>query len=180
MEAMRQASSDVAAARGSFLPSLSIDVDYGIEANAFALRSVVSADPRDGVLPNLGHFITGNLTLPLWDWGTLRSKLHQAEFKRQQARVDLSQTQRLVLSNLYTYYNEAAAARAEQQELHHTAELAAESLRLITLRYQAGESTIIELVDAQNTLTQARNADDDGQLRYRVALANLQTVTGNF
>jgi outer membrane protein TolC len=180
LEAMRQASSDVAAARGSFLPSLSIDVDYGIEANAFALRSVVSADPKDGVLPNLGHFITANLTLPLWDWGTLRSKLHQAEFKRQQARVDLSQTQRMVLSNLYTYYNEATAARAEQQELHHVAELAAESLRLITLRYQAGESTMVELVDAQNTLTQARNADDDGQLRYRVALANLQTLTGNF
>jgi outer membrane protein TolC len=36
------------------------------------------------------------------------------------------------------------------------------------------------MVDAQNTLTAARNAYDDSQVRYRVALANLQTLTGNF
>ena len=36
--------------------------------------------------------------------------------------------------------------------LQHVADLAAESLRLTTLRYQAGESTALEVVDAQNTL----------------------------
>ena len=60
------------------------------------------------------------------------------------------------------------------------ADLAAESLRLTKLRYQAGESTALEVVDAQNTLVQARNAYDDAQARYRVALADLQTVTGSF
>jgi outer membrane protein TolC len=62
----------------------------------------------------------------------------------------------------------------------HTEELAAESLRLTLLRYEAGEATILELVDAQSTLTLARNAYDDGLVRYRVALANLQTLTGVF
>jgi len=60
------------------------------------------------------------------------------------------------------------------------ADLAAESLRLIGLRYQAGESTILEVVDAQNTLTQVRNAYDDAQNRYRVAVATLQTISGTF
>ena len=67
--------------------------------------------------------------------------------------------------------------RDEPGEAPH---LAAESLRLINLRYQAGESTALEVVDAQNTLVQMRNAYDDAQSRYRVALATLQTVTGNF
>ena len=58
--------------------------------------------------------------------------------------------------------------------------LAGESLRLTTLRYQAGEATVLEVVDAQNTLTQARNAYDDGMLRYQLALAELQTLTGSF
>jgi len=35
-------------------------------------------------------------------------------------------------------------------------------------------------VDAQNTLTQARNAYADGQSRYRLALATLETLTGTF
>ena len=46
------------------------------------------------------------------------------------------------------------------------------------MRYQGGEATVLEVVDAQNTLTQARNAYDDGQARFRVAQANLQTLTG--
>jgi outer membrane protein TolC len=179
-EAMKFAGADVSSARGAFLPTITVDTDYGIEANDYALRSVVSADPKAGVLPNLGHFITANLTLPIWDWGVLRSKLRQAENRQQLARMELSQTQRQVLSNLYSFYNEAVAARSELESLHHAAELAAESLRLTTLRYQAGESTILELVDAQNTLIQTRNVDDDGQARYRVALANLQTLTGSF
>ena len=51
-------------------------------------------------------------------------------------------------------------------------------MRLTRLRYQGGEATALEVVDAQNTLTQARNAYDDGLARYRVALANLRTLMG--
>jgi outer membrane protein TolC len=46
------------------------------------------------------------------------------------------------------------------------------------LRYQAGEATALEVVDAQNTATQARNANDEGLARHRVALANLKMLTG--
>jgi outer membrane protein TolC len=51
---------------------------------------------------------------------------------------------------------------------------------LSTLRYQAGEANIVELGDAQTSLIQARNAYDDGMVRYRLAVSNLQTVTGAF
>jgi outer membrane protein TolC len=77
-------------------------------------------------------------------------------------------------------YNEALAAQAGVENWRHVADLAAESLRLTSLRYQAGESTALEVVDAQNTLVQARNAMDDAQTRYRLALVELQTLTGRF
>ncbi len=179
-EALRQANLDVRGAQNAFLPSLVLDGNYGIEANAFALHSKVAAAPQYGPLPNVGYYITANLTLPVWDWGTRRSKLRQAQTREQQARVQLTQAQRQIVSNLYSFYNEALAARAAVDGLRHAADLAAESLRLINLRYQAGESTALEVVDAQNTLVQMRNAYDDAQSRYRVALATLQTVTGNF
>ena len=59
-------------------------------------------------------------------------------------------------------------------------DLSTESLRLTLLRYQAGEANALEVVDAQSTLAQARNAYDDGLARFAVALANLQTLTGRF
>ena len=77
-------------------------------------------------------------------------------------------------------YNEALTARAAVDSLRHVAELAAESLRLTTLRYQAGESTALEVTDAQNTFVQSRNAADDAEARYRLAIVQLQTLTGTF
>jgi outer membrane protein TolC len=180
METMREAELDVSSAKGSFLPSLSIEADYGIEANDFALHAVAKAHPDLGPLPTLGYFVTASLTVPVWDWGTLRSKLHQAEIKQDQARAELSQAQRQMLGNLYSDYNEAAVSRVAVDRSRATADLATESLRLIILRYQAGESNSLEVVDAQNTLTQARNSYDDAEARYRTALATLQTLTGSF
>jgi outer membrane protein len=180
METLHQADQDVAAAKGAFLPSFSVEMDYGIEANHFALRSVVSADAAKGPVNNLGYFVTAGVTIPVWDWGTLRSKLHQAENNRERASNDLSQSQREIIANLYSAYNEASVARGAVDSARRASEFGAESLRLVTLRYQAGESTALEVVDAQNTFTQTSAAFADAQARYRVALATLQTFTGSF
>lgn len=179
-ETARQSSLEVSAAKAAFLPSLSLDVDYGIEANHFALNSTWATHPDVGPVPTLGYFLTATMTFPVWDWGTLRSKVHQAELKQEEAHNTLTQTQRQLLAELYSSYNEAAVARAAVDSSRRTADLATESLRLINLRYQAGESTALEVVDAQNTLITARNAYSDAEVRYRVALATLQTLTGNF
>jgi outer membrane protein TolC len=179
-EALRQAGFEVRSAQNAFLPTIALDLNYGIEANAFALHSTVAAAPEAGVLPNLGYFLVANFTLPVFDWGARRSKVRQAQIREQQARVELTQTQRLLIANLYLYYNEALTARTAVDATRRTAELATESLRLVNLRYQAGESTALEVVDAQRTLVESRNAYDDAQARYRVAIATLQTVTGGF
>src|SRR5262249_40150142 len=143
-EAFRAAGEDVRAARNAFFPNITIDAVYGIEANELALHSRIAAQPELGVLPNLGYFVTVNLTVPVWDWGGLRSKLHQTESRRRQAQVTLTQAQRQLVSNMYGMYNEALGSKAAVDELRHVAELATESLRLVTLRYQAGESTALE------------------------------------
>ena len=178
--ALRQASFDVRVAKNAFLPSIAIDAVYGIEANAFASRSSAAAFPEAGVLPNLGFFITANFTLPVFDWGIRQSKVRQAETRERQSQVELTQTQRVLLANLYLYYNEVLTARAAVDVSRRAAELSTESLRLVNLRYQAGESTAFEVVDAQKTLVDTHNAYDDAQTRYRVALSQLQTLTGKF
>jgi len=92
----------------------------------------------------------------------------------------LSFAQRKAAADLKTLYREAVTSRSELESLRQSADLASESLRLTTLRYQAGEATVLEVVDAQNTLTLSQNAMGDGQQRFRVAVANLQTLTGKF
>lgn len=179
LAAMRQANLGVAAARTAFLPSIMLDLDYGIEANAFSLYS--DNTTRPGIRqPNLGYFATYALNVPVFDWGALRSKLHQAKDQRQLARVNLSFAQRQTMARLYSYYNEALAASSGLGTLRDSAELATRNLQLVTLQYKAGEVTVPSVLDAETALTQARNAYADGQARYRAAIANLQTVTGSF
>jgi len=180
IETMREADLDVRSAQTAFLPTLTVDTDYGLEANSIGVRTRQTAFPALPPLPSIGYFLTVTLNVPVWDWGTLRSKLHQAEYKQDAARVQLSQSQRVTLSELYAAYNEAAVARAAVDKLRQTADLATESLRLVNLRYQGGASTVLDVVDAETTLATTRNAYDDGQVRYRMALANLQTLTGTF
>jgi outer membrane protein TolC len=100
--------------------------------------------------------------------------------KRDEANVELTATQRTLIRNLQGYYQEAQTAHDQVDRLRHSMDLAAENLRLNGLRYQAAEATILELLDAQTLLTSARNAYDDGLVRYRLALANLETITGTF
>ena len=180
MQTVRGANLDVTTAHQAYLPTLTVDIDYGLEANQIGWNTVFAADPRVGRVPSVGYFLTGVLTFPVWDWGARKSRLRQAELRRQQANVELTATQRDLLRDVTGFYQEAQTARDELDLLRRTADLSAENLRLNVLRYQAGEATILELVDAQTTLMQARNAYDDGLVRYRVALANLQTLTGPF
>ncbi len=171
LASLQAARQEVFSSWNGFLPSVSLDYFYGIDANHFATES--------GSAQNLGYSAAATLQLPVWNWGSSRSKVKQADLRRDLARVELSRTQRELLARLRTLYDEAQAAQSEMDSLSLSAQLASESLRLTTLRYQAGEALVLEVVDAQNTMILSNNAFNDGQVRYRVALANLQTLTGN-
>jgi outer membrane protein TolC len=168
--ALQESHRGITVARAAYLPSLTLDYFYGIDAEHFAVRT--------GRLRNLGYSAMATLTIPVWNWGATHSKVKQAFLREQQAQTELSAAQRRLLGNLRTFYSEAEASRAELDLLRNSADLAAESLRLTTLRYQAGEATVLEVADAQNTVALARNGYEDGEVRYRVALASLQTLTG--
>jgi len=171
LEAVRAAGSDVTFARAGYLPSLSFDYWYGIDAAQFAVNG------PNGV-SNLGSAAAATLNIPIWNWGATQSRIKQAELRRTQAKRELSLAQRKLLAEIRSLYAEADTALNELADLNRSAELAEDGLRLTMLRYTGGEATILEVVDAQNTSVQANTAYQDGAVRYRVALANLQTLTG--
>jgi outer membrane protein TolC len=178
---IQEAGFDVGVARYGYLPSFALDFFYGIDANQFAVRTQHPATaPELPYRQNLGYAAQATLNIPLWNWGATRSKIKQAELRRDQARLDLSLAQRTLQGNVAALYAEAQVAQTRLESLRTSVDLSRESLRLTILRYQAGEATALEVVDAQNTLTLARNGYDDGLARYRVALTNLQILMGTF
>ena len=174
LEGLQQARHDVTNARAGYLPALSFDYFYGIDAEHFAVNTAVG----NRKFSNLGSSAVATLNIPIWNWGSTQSRVRQAELRRAQAKRELSLAQRKLLAEIQSLYAEANTAFSELEGLRRSSELAAESLRLITLRYKNGESTVLEVVDAQTTFFIATSSYQDGALRYRVALASLQTLTG--
>ncbi len=171
LAAVQQAGHDVTGARAGYLPSLSFDYFYGIDATRFAVNN------EQGI-SNLGTSALATVNIPIWNWGATQSRIKQAELRRTQAQRELSLAQRKLLAEIKSLYAEADTALNELSGLSRSAELSAESLRLTTLRYKGGEATVLEVVDAQTTFAQANAAYQDGAVRYRVSLANVQTLTG--
>lgn len=169
---VQQETAGISVARSAFFPIFALDYFFGINANQFAIRTNTGRQ-------NLGSVAQATLTIPVWNWGSTQSKVRQAELRRKQAQFELTLGQRQLIATVNSSYFEAQTALAQLDSLRSSLNLATESLRLTFMRYQAGEATALEVADAQTTLVQSRNAYDDGLSRYRIALANIQNLTGN-
>ncbi|HEV3443029.1 MAG TPA: TolC family protein [Gemmataceae bacterium] len=153
------------------MPDLALNFNYGIDAPQFAGMG------PDGAR-NLGYSASATVDVPIWDWLTSERKVKEARIRAQASKVALSAAQRRLLADLTEFYNEAEIARQELASLDASVADAREALRLTNLRYVNGESTVLDVVDAQNTLVTAESGQVDGLVRYHLALAQLETLTG--
>jgi outer membrane protein TolC len=169
---IQAANAGVKSAKAGYLPDLGLNFTYGIDAPQFAQHG-----PDD--VQNLGYSISGTLDIPVWDWFATQKKIRQSEIRRDVAKVNLTTAQRRLIADLEESYAEAVAARNQADLLAQSVDTADENLKLTKLRYAAGESTALEVVDAQDSYLTSRVAQADGVVRYETALAALQVLTGS-
>lgn len=173
LAALKAAHDDVAAAKAGYLPTLSFNYTWGINAAQFAVNGYRGVH-------DLGYSASAGINIPLWDWFATNDRVKQSELREQVARATLTTAQRQLIAQLEEYYQEAKVAADQAASLQASVETAKESLRLTRMRYTAGEGIVLEVVDAETSLEQAETALADGILRSQVARANLETLTGVF
>jgi outer membrane protein TolC len=176
LAALAESQADVTAAWGAMLPNAVLSVNYGIDANEFAVNGPL--DPDGLKARNLGYSTSVTVNLPVWDWLSNQHKVKQSEIRRDVAKVALSNTQRRLIAQLDEAYSEAQAAHDQLASLDLSVAAAAESLRLTKLRYTGGEAMVLEVVDAETTYVSTADAREDGRVRYETARAELQAITG--
>lgn len=182
-KADRVAIEDVKAAKAEYLPTMTLDYFYGIDANHFAetTPSNPRVDPELHGMPiqNLGYSALASLTVPIWNWGRTRSRVKSAEILESKSELDLQFAQRKLISNLERFYGEAKVAQSAIEIRRQAVASAADSQKLTMLQYKAGDATALEVVSAQTILARERNALSDAEMHYAMALANLSTLTGS-
>lgn len=162
---------ETSAAQAALLPDLGLNFTYGIDAPQFARYG------PDGAR-NLGYSASATLDIPLWDWLTTERKVKQARIRSDAVKVAITAAGRRLAADLDEFYAEADLARRQLASLEGSVLTARESLRLTNLRYVDGEATVLDVVDAENTLVTQEIARIDGAVRYQLAFAQLQTLTG--
>lgn len=121
---------------------------------------------------------TLTLSVPIWDAGTTRDRVKSARQDELQAKINLEQVKLAISQEVRTAIANLSSAKARLDAATHQVELAEEVLRLANIRQEAGEGTYLEVVDAQTSLTQARNQAVSARYDYLTAYADVQHALG--
>ena len=143
--------------------------------------SIVGSGNYNGNVASGSHdtaSVSAVVAIPLYDGGTTRAKVKEAqsdlrsqEITRDQLRQNVTVEVRQALSNIND-----AQTRAASSGLGVTQ--AQEAYRLATVRYQNGIGTILDEVNAQAQLAQARLNLLNAQYDYQTSLAQLTRALG--
>lgn len=163
--AERAARAEARLARSERRPTFAVEYGYGLDANQVRIA-------------DRGQAVFAHLRIPLFDWGRSKSRERQANFARGQVEIDRQIARRTFTGVFYAERNNTELSVKQMAEGKREADLARESLRLARLRYEGGETTALEVVDAQNTLAAAEFAYNRAVFNYHMSRARLEAATG--
>ena len=152
-------------ARSSLLPQLGFVFQYGIDSTALRIH-------------DRGYAAFVNLRIPVFDWFRARGEMRQFHTRAEQVV-----TNRAISERTFSREYQSALARVNQlfTQIAQTREqvrLAEEDLNLSRVRYEGGEGAALDVVTAQNQLSQARNNYYTSVANFLNARADLEVASG--
>ena len=155
--------------KSAYYPSLIAAVDYGIQGEEYRFT-----DEDDYVLASL-----------VMKWNLFKGK--QKSAKVQQARIDaqiLDQKnqeleQQINLQVVESYYDLIASGK-DIEVSKDEAEAARKAFRLVNKKYKQGQASLVEFMDARNSMTQSEINHNIKKYEYLKSYANFERITGQF
>ncbi len=118
------------------------------------------------------------LGIPLYDGGTTKAKIREAESDLRSQRITQGQLQENVAVEVRQALANITDAQTRTSSASLGAQQGAEAYRLANVRYQNGIGTILDVVNAQAQLAQARSNLVNAQYDYQTSLAQLTRALG--
>lgn len=165
----RAAELDVRVAKADRRPQITYSVSSGFITDSLAPGPVKN---------HAGIQAIAGLSIPIFDWGASRSRERQARLRVQLAENSRQLAQRQFLQAFYTARTQALAAQERIAQLRLSIADAESNVTASTARYRAGEGTITEVIDAQNTLVTQRQALYQALFDYQTARSRLARAAG--
>ncbi|MEP6788460.1 MAG: TolC family protein [Acidobacteriota bacterium] len=165
----KAAESEIKVARAERHPQFTYSVSSGFITDSFAATHIKDSA---GVQVNVG------VTIPIFDWGAARSHEIQAKLRLQQVENSRAIAERQLAQAFFTARTQAISARTRIRQIGAAITDAEANVAASTARYHSGEATIMEVIDAQNTLVTQKTALYQALFDYQTARARLMRATG--
>jgi outer membrane protein TolC len=152
--------------RGGYLPDISIGATKGYYDQEFFPNAL-----------SRGQFAV-TVSLPIWDGGHRELAVARARAQRTVARAERQDRERAsgeVMTEAYAGYE---TARAGVELALVGVAVAGENYRVQRARYREGATTILDLLEAQVSLTEAETTLVQSRYAARLALANIESLLG--
>jgi outer membrane protein TolC len=162
----RAANEAFKAERSSYLPTVSLFGQW--------------AGFDDKIIPDATTRTTYGVALsfPIWNGATRELNVYRASTRKQVAAVARDDAEREVGLNIVAAYQAYETARASAEVAQRSVVVARENLRVQEERYRAGASTILDLITAQVSLTEADAGLVQSRFTTLLALAAVEAILG--
>lgn len=118
------------------------------------------------------------LSVPIYDSGVARAKQKQTDATINQTRNNLDALKLSISQEVRSAMTNMQNAQARQKSAIEQNELAKEVVRIARIRRDAGEGTVLEIIDAETTWVSAQNNLINSTYDYLSAYADLQRAVG--
>ena len=155
----------------AFLPSLSVNFSYSINAmtNDFNF-SEFKWSPYS--------FVGLSLSIPIFSGGQRLNAVRQARVQADDLEIQRVNTERQLKIAIRQYLNQMDTAMKSYGSAESAAETAQKAYDIASKSYDVGRSTLTDLNDAQLALTQSRLGVSQAVYNFVVAKANLENTLG--
>jgi outer membrane protein len=163
------AEQDAKIAKAERKPQITYSVSGGFISDSLRPNRVGAST---GVQANVG------VTLPIFDWGAIRSRETQARLRIQLAENNRQIAEKQFIGQFFTARTQAMSAASRIKQIGDSLKDAEMNLSASAARYNAGEASIVEVTDAQNTLITLRLALYQAIFDYQTARARFLRAIG--
>ncbi len=118
------------------------------------------------------------LSVPLFDSGVARAKMAQTQATINQTKNNLDLLKLSISQEVRSSLSNMANALSRQTAANEQSELAKEVVRISRIRRDAGEGTVLEIIDAETQWANAQNNLINSMYDYYGAYADLQRAVG--
>lgn len=157
------------AAVGDFAPRVTLEGNY---FKRFGATQTLTQEDEE-------YQLVARLRMPLFNQGRNIADLRSARASVRQAEAELDSTKLMVDEAVTRSWRQLAEAQVSRVAAKQGIEAAEQSVRGLQMEYEAGQRTVIDVLDGQRDLVQAQISLSQAEFDVRVSEYELTAATGS-